>query len=98
MRRRLRQFIRPIWAKHVAFVLKEYGHETLKSEHAALQQRAVEMTSECAELRAQLNALKGKPLREFVQLKCGRPRCDAPRFRSGLCYEHYIELRKTQPL
>ena len=98
MRRRLKQFVRPFWAKHVAFVLQEYGHETLKAEHAALQQKALEMSAECDELRAQLNALKGKPLRKFTQLTCEQPQCEAPRFRSGLCYEHHIEVRRTQPI
>lgn len=98
MRQRLNELLRPLWAKHVSQVLSAYGHEELKADHSMAIKEIETLRSEISELKEQLESCKQKPLRQFIQMTCSVNGCDATRFRSGLCHEHYISLRLTKPI
>ena len=96
MRQRLKDSLRPIWAKHVASILKQYGHEQLKNDHAELAQKVDGLRQENAELRRALAKAQNTEVRAFKQLECCVDGCREPRFRAQMCMAHYYEQRMTK--
>ena len=96
MRQRLNKALRSLWAKHVASILKQYGHEQLKNEHAELQQKWEALRQENEHLRAESLKVQHRETRAFPQLSCIQDGCQAGRVRAGLCMSHYVEQRLTR--
>ena len=96
MRHRLKSILRPVWAKHVATILEQYGHEQLKSDHAELVQMVEALRQENAELQKEVRKAHVTEVRAFKQLECCVEGCQEPRFRAQMCMAHYREQRMTK--